>query len=85
MRRRINKDFTRCLMHMRPQLHNSLIVPTFFSLPFQWVNLLHLMESTMSVGVKICKCIYMDLIHIFGLLCVGVPQLGEDEVATPEH
>ena len=27
----------------------------------------------------------MDLTHIFGRLCVGVPQFGKDEVATPEY
>ena len=70
-------------MHMR--LHNPLTLPTFLSLPFQWANLLHLMEPTMLVGAKICKCIYMDLTHIFGRLCVGVPQFGKDEVATPEY
>jgi len=41
-----------------------------FSLSFQWVNLLTLMEPTMPVRAKTCKCIYMDLIHIFGPLCV---------------
>ena len=67
---------------MRLQISNP---PTFFSLSFQWVNLLTLMEPTMPVRAKTCKCIYMDLIHIFGPLCVGVPQLGKGEVATAEH
>ena len=43
-----------------------------FSLSFQWVNLLTLMEWIMHVGVMTCKCICMVLTHTFGPLCVLV-------------
>ena len=60
------KGFIWCLIHMRLQL----LTVAFLSLPFQWANLLILMERIMPVGAKTCKCIYMNLTHIFGWLCV---------------
>ena len=60
------KGFIWCLIHMRLQL----LTVAFLSLPFQWANLLILMERIMPVGAKTCKWIYMVSIHMFGLLCV---------------
>ena len=59
---------------------------TSHSLPFQWANLLTLMEHIMHVGVMTCKVhLYGLNPHLWTIMCVGVPQLREGEEVTPEH